>query len=45
MVKVAIAGGTGAVGRALAETLAQQSIHEAIILSRQVRILPVCFAG
>ncbi|KAF7534587.1 hypothetical protein G7054_g6143 [Neopestalotiopsis clavispora] len=35
MVKVAIAGGTGAVGRALAETLAQQNVHEAIILSRQ----------
>ncbi|KAI0170699.1 NmrA-like family protein [Pestalotiopsis sp. NC0098] len=35
MVKVAIAGGTGAVGRALAETLTQQNIHEAIILSRR----------
>ncbi|ETS78372.1 hypothetical protein PFICI_10434 [Pestalotiopsis fici W106-1] len=35
MVKVAIAGGTGAVGRALAETLAQQEVHEAIILSRR----------
>ena len=38
MVKVAIAGGTGAVGRALAETLSRQSAHEGIILTREVRI-------
>lgn len=36
MVKVAIAGGTGAVGHALAETFAKHQIHEAVILSRKV---------
>ncbi|KAH6643313.1 nmrA-like family protein [Truncatella angustata] len=36
MVKVAIAGGTGAVGRALVDTIAAHPIHKAVILSRQV---------
>ncbi|RGP63747.1 hypothetical protein FSPOR_8353 [Fusarium sporotrichioides] len=36
MVKVAIAGGTGVVGKTLADVLADQSKHEDIILTRQV---------
>lgn len=36
MVNVAIAGGTGAVGRTLVEVLASQDKHHAIILTRKV---------
>ena len=36
MVNVAIAGGTGAVGRTLVEVLASQEKHHAIILTRKV---------
>ena len=36
MVKVAVAGGSGGVGRAIIEALKQQSTHEYIILSRKV---------
>lgn len=36
MVTVAIAGGTGAVGRTLVEVLASQEKHHAIILTRKV---------
>ncbi|CAG9986908.1 unnamed protein product [Clonostachys byssicola] len=35
MVKVAVAGGTGAVGKALADVLAGQTKHEGIILTRK----------
>jgi nucleoside-diphosphate-sugar epimerase len=36
MVKVAIAGGSGVVGRSLVDTLVSQSKHEGIILTRTV---------
>jgi NAD dependent epimerase/dehydratase family enzyme len=36
MVNVAIAGGTGAVGRTLVEVLASQDKHHAMILTRKV---------
>lgn len=36
MVNVAIAGGTGTVGRTLVEVLASQEKHHAIILTRKV---------
>ncbi|GJC82992.1 oxidoreductase swnN [Colletotrichum liriopes] len=35
MVTVAVAGGTGAVGRTLVEVLSQQTKHRAIVLSRK----------
>jgi nucleoside-diphosphate-sugar epimerase len=37
MVKVAVAGGTGGVGRAIVEALKQQTTHEYIVLSRKVQ--------
>jgi len=36
MVKVAVAGGTGGVGRTIVEELVRQSKHNVIILSRKV---------
>lgn len=36
MVKVAIAGGSGVLGRSLVDVLANQSKHEGIILTRKV---------
>lgn len=37
MVVVAVAGGTGAVGRSIVEALVSQAKHEVIVLSRTVR--------
>lgn len=34
---VAVAGGTGNVGRTIVETLAQSSKHKVIVLARKVR--------
>jgi nucleoside-diphosphate-sugar epimerase len=39
MVKVAIAGGSGGVGRTIVEALKDQKTHEFIILSRKVGLL------
>ena len=36
MVKVAVAGGTGGVGRAIVDALKEQTAHEFVILSRNV---------
>jgi NAD dependent epimerase/dehydratase family enzyme len=36
MVKVAIAGGTGVIGKTLVDVLTGQSIHKGIVLTRKV---------
>lgn len=36
MVNVAIAGGTGAVGKTLIEVMASQTKHQAVVLTRKV---------
>ena len=39
MVRIAIAGGTGGLGRTLVEELMQGNEHEIFVLSRKVRLL------
>lgn len=36
MVTVAVAGGTGGIGRTIVETLVEQGKHKVVILSRKV---------
>lgn len=43
MVKVAVAGGTGGVGRAIIDALQAQDVHDFVILCRNVRALKLWF--
>jgi uncharacterized protein YbjT (DUF2867 family) len=44
MVTVAVAGGTGGIGRTIVEELVRQGKHQVLILSRKVLILNAIFS-
>ena len=44
MVTVAVAGGTGKVGRTIVEAIIAAGKHEAVVLSREVSISPMCLS-